>query len=795
MTYIVNDNEGRNILHIAVMNKFKLRYSITERFSELLGTVDTYGQSLFHLACANDDMDYIKWLFDLVMKEKSEQPHTPSFTQIVTPDAASPPPPVTNNYIIPHVGIIDEGDSTHSTNDSIGYVVYPHEETDSGLEVANSSPADFLHRGITENLSSSEIKLIMDVEPATPTAPLFPVNYHQYVEGMKLFAADTKGENILHVMVKNNCHELMAYVFESWPKVGVRGPATRDFWLRATDMENPLDEAITQKRYQCLDVMLDAIINHCDPASLYYDDTLLLKAVCSRSTEVINVLIKHGVHSGLDKTLYVSDGSETLPLLLFYKEVLGLIKGGEEYLMENSCTLNWCDYLLYSIDPVWIHLAAHAVEIVKKLFAESWEAKHSIFMAAGKAVIENYSKLISQPLTGGPIGQSFTTVMLSSNELTNIPLELLSLPNLKELDLSSNHIEELPCGDTNEMSYSCHHLKTLTINHNLLTTLPGKLFLLPQLELVNANHNRIKDLPTSTWISISLLTLNLANNKLSKLHDLSGVQLFQDQEEDSFLPDCSTRSDDDDMKAKLDVFVAQLKYRDTLKKKTSPSGDASLIDDGTLFCCLKSLNLSSNCFTKVPPDLPCLVPKLEKVWLNNNLIDEVDLMRDFPADLLRLNMQSCKLKDVSVTRSESIPCGGVSCLMHSPDVGGYCEHSNHEYLAKLNMLSLRNNNITSLQVADNMDDSYQALFPVLSVLDVSNNQLSKAPGHLELLTELSSLNLSNNNISSLPSNISELSHLWVIDVENLPLSNIPRNILSSHSAAELKNYLKHLHQK
>ena len=83
-----------------------------------------------------------------------------------------------------------------------------------------------------------------------------------------------------------------------------------------------------------------AIINHCDPSRLYNDDTLLLKAVCSGSTEVISVLIKHEVHSGLDKALHLGVGiSEVLPLLLFYKEVLGLIKGGKEYLMENSCAV------------------------------------------------------------------------------------------------------------------------------------------------------------------------------------------------------------------------------------------------------------------------------------------------------------------------------------------------------------------------------------------------------------------------------------------------------------------------
>jgi len=801
LTYIANDTEGRTILHIAVMNKFEMRYSLTKRFPELLSTIDMHGQIAFHAACANNDIDYIKWLFDLVSREKSQKPSTPPSTPMVMADTFIPPLSTTH---VQHDVIIEEEDSANSTGSSTGSLVSPpQEETESGLGVANlGSPAELPPRGIPPSLSSSDIKLVMNLQHAFPTGPIFPVAYHHYVGKMKLFAVDTKGRNIFHVMVKNNYHELMAYILKSWPTLGVRGPSTRDFWLRAEDMENPLDEAITQNCYQCLDVMLNSIMNQCDPARLDDDDSLLLKAVCSRCSEVIKVLIQHGVHGGLDKALCVAVGTDYLPLLLLYKEVVGLIKCGKDYLKDNNITLYWHDYLLHDVDPKWVHLAAHAVEMVKEIFADdNLDTKHSLFMAAGKAVIIQHDKLMSQPITG-PIGECFTTVILSENELTSIPIELLSLPNLIELDLSNNCIEELPSGTIDEMSYSCHNLKTITINYNLLTTLPGKLFLLPELEVVNAHHNKIKDLPTTTWISISLLNLNLAHNRLKRLHDLSGTKLFQNQEEESFQPDQSIST-----KSKLDLFVDQLEYRDFLKQKRKPSNEDSLVevettgtsltydDDSALLCCLKSLDLSSNAFTKVPSDLPCLAPQLEKVWLNCNCINEMDIVRDFPTDLSILYMQSCDLKDVSVTRSESIPCGDILHLLYSPEEGGHCDHCAHEYLATLNTLSLRNNNITSLEVAKKMSDSYQALFPLLSVLDISNNQLSKVPDYLELLPELSSLNLSNNHITSLPSSISKLNQLWVINVENLTLSNIPRATLSSHSATELKNYLKHLHQK
>jgi len=782
MPYIVNDSEGRTILHIAVMKKSEMRYSITKRFPEILPIIDTYSQTVFHAACANNDIDYIKWLFDLVNEENPASQTLP-FTPILTVGVASSPPErscTLDAYIVP-----EEDSISITTNPTLAY---PHVETDSSLEVRATSPS---HRGIIEKLSSSDIKLVLDdADHDIPTGPLFPVNYRQYVEKIKLFAADTNGQNILHVMVKNNCHKLMAYILESWSKLGVRALTPRDFWLRATEMESPLDEAIAQNYHQCLDVMLDAIISQCDPSRLYKDDSLLLKGVCSRSTDVIKVLIQHGIHCGIDRALHVSGNiTEVLPILLLYKEVVDLIKGGEEYLNENSSTLSWCEYLFCNVDPDWIRLASHADKIVKELFAESCDSltNHSLFIAAGKAVVKNYTNFISQR-PNGPFGECFTTVILSGNELTSVPEELLSLSNLKTLDLSNNCIKELPSGDVSEMSYSCHSLNTLTIGNNLLTTLPGKLFLLPQLEVISAQHNKIEHLPTAAWISISLVTLNLSNNQLSRLHDLS-------EDEEGLQLDIN----DDDMELKLDMFTAQLRYRNSLieNKKPLKKDDGSCAEcDGTLSCCLKSLNLSSNKFTKVPTDLPCLAPNLEKLWMNNNPISEVDLIRDFPADLSMLNIQSSELKDISVTRSKSISCGSViSYLTQSTEEGEYCEHCSHECLAKLNTLSLKNNNITSLQVANKLNDSYQALFPVLSVLDISNNQILNVPDHLELLTELTSLYLSDNNITFLPSSISKLSHLWVIHVENLTLCNIPRAILSSQSGTELRNYLKHLHQK
>ena len=174
----------------------------------------------------------------------------------------------------------------------------------------------------------------------------------------------------------------------------------------------------------------------------------------------------------------------------------------------------------------------------------------------------------------------------------------------------------------------------------------------------------------------------------------------------------------------------------------------------------------------------------------------MDLVKDLPTTITTVNLQSCGLKDASAKRSSSQKCGDILHLIAGEDPStGYCEHCNHDYLASLGSLNLKDNRLSTLQVAGCHGNTHHALFPVLSVLDVSNNQLVKVPDHLELLIELSSINLSDNLITVMPFSISQLSQLWVINLENLHLSNVPSAVLYSHSATELKNYLKNLHQK
>lgn len=785
MTHYSNDREGSNMLHISIRNKSDMRFNITECYPDLLCNVDTHGRIPLHLACANNDMKYVKWLFDLVLIERKPKKGV-TITPPTTPMKVGNPPLFPKCTVLEEAVVKDEVEEDSSASgDSL---------QDSGEEIVLDLP-DQGNKGIPTSLSSSEVKLMMeDLEDALPTGPPLPVTYEQNIKSMKLYSVDTEGENILHVLVKNNYHHLLEYILKTYPQFGP-SPVQRDFWIRAEHIHSPIDEAITRGYGECLDILIQSIILYTDPTSLYRDDTLLMKATISNHFSTLEVLIRHGVHAGLLKAICVAGRSDSLPLILFYGRVVDMIKDGKQYIMENSAVLDWKDYFLPVIQPLWIKLASDAVSIVQSVFSNFSDlTPEAMIKQIGPSVMEHYLQHINDPIKSLNL-KCFRVIHLCENEIESVPEELFSLPCLNELNLSSNHLHQLPAGPAGtDKCHPCKCLKVLHVCNNSLTTLPSWLFLLPKLEVVNASSNKIVQLPITVWISSSLLTLNLNKNLLSQLHDL-----------------CDVQSDHQTLKPKLDHLLAQLEYqhdldsddsgkRSSINQESGSDGENSSTvtydedtDFTTTLCNLKHLDLSHNKFTSVPKDLACLAPKLEKLFLNFNCISEMDLIKDFPTTLTALNIQSCGLKDTSIRRSRSLRCGDVYHLLTGTDsTAGYCEHCNHDYLVNLGSLNLKDNKLSSLQVANS---NHHALFPALSVLDISNNQLMKVPDHLELLADLSSLNLSDNPITAMPFSISQLNQLWVINLDNLQLSNVPSAIVDSHSATELKNYLKHLHHK
>ena len=108
--------------------------------------------------------------------------------------------------------------------------------------------------------------------------------------------------------------------------------------------------------------------------------------------------------------------------------------------------------------------------------------------------------------------QSVTTLELSDNQLTVIPVEIGQLVNLKTLDLSDNQLTVIPA----EIG-KLVNLQYLYLSNNQLTFLPVEIGQLVALQVLGLSSNQFTFLPVEIGQLVTLETLDLHNNQLTFL--------------------------------------------------------------------------------------------------------------------------------------------------------------------------------------------------------------------------------------------------------------------------------------
>ena len=73
---------------------------------------------------------------------------------------------------------------------------------------------------------------------------------------------------------------------------------------------------------------------------------------------------------------------------------------------------------------------------------------------------------------------------------------------------------------------------------------------------------------------------------------------------------------------------------------------------------LNVLNLSWNSIKQIPPNFPCLCPKLTRLDLSHNAISELAIPRAVPAGLKKLDVSNNEILilDSSKSRVDPLPC-------------------------------------------------------------------------------------------------------------------------------------------
>ena len=469
---------------------------------------------------------------------------------------------------------------------------------------------------------------------------------------------------------------------------------------------------------------------------------------------------------------------------------------------------------------------------------------------------------------------------LSENHLTSVPPELFQQPHLRTLKLSHNELKELPTSGTiHKTLYSCPKLHKLELDWNQLQLLPeefcwgvGKS--LVELSLV---HNELTELPPGLWVMRKLTKLKLNKNKLTHLHTFSQAQYFDNVEltrrvvmlfkaspsgeleiaeggdvmKDkevlykvkryltqliSFLKTVLVMLDKDDPTTNLAQAVIDVHWRrynesdntghiprtactcfiDTCFDSVEDEDGTSLIQTG--FSSLQELHLDDNCFQELPWDLPCIAPKLHKLYLRENRITDLDIVHGPPSNTVTLCLSKNRITTTMKMRSASLPCASplflLSMQAERAMCANYCTHCQRTRLDSLGNLTLDHNQLTKFDLVNVSNDllveelsqnlatytniEIELLFPKITVLNLSYNQLKQVPQNIEKLTSLSSLYLSGNTaITELPEELGRMNPQVFLSLflDGLFIKNVPQNILESKSARDIICYLKAIREK
>ncbi|CAN7986576.1 unnamed protein product [Ixodes hexagonus] len=124
----------------------------------------------------------------------------------------------------------------------------------------------------------------------------------------------------------------------------------------------------------------------------------------------------------------------------------------------------------------------------------------------------NFLEVSNTCLSTIPVGiarlVNLTRLVLSANQLTNLPTDLGKLRKLKFLDVSRNRIEELPVEISNLVE-----LQSLIVAGNQLRSLPAECSKLTKLIVLNFSNNQVEEFPFFlTESRFDFLTELVANN-------------------------------------------------------------------------------------------------------------------------------------------------------------------------------------------------------------------------------------------------------------------------------------------
>ena len=439
---------------------------------------------------------------------------------------------------------------------------------------------------------------------------------------------------------------------------------------------------------------------------------------------------------------------------------------------------------------------------IQKLLTRVYEcnnfghSKETLLSYACRAYSNDDRNILPSLLSPETLGCKLTYIKIEGVNLDILPLPIFS-EKLTHLELSKNQLTTLPIADALTQGL-CNNLQELVVANNSFSSLSRELFLLPRLTKLDARNNQISRVPEDMWTAPSLEELYLSKNAITSLSCPDYIYLKQ-----SILTPAQHR-----------VFTFphnnEIKHVQSTRQSyftAAAPGNDSLARGFRL----KTLDLSCNLLTEIPPGLPCLAPQLRTLKLSGNRIIHLGHPCNYPQLLekLDLNKNECKSCIQWCAEPPNLVCA-QSQMRHER---GPCFHIGHKTLNNLKFLFLEDNHLRSVMLEEHQQEKQQdseewragsgqgehseetttlpmLMFPNLEALRLSNNLLDRVPCGMHRHVEMRELKLDRNpGITQLPSNLHHLQELFFFSFEGIS-DPVVSELRSCSNTPEQLLYLK-----
>lgn len=352
---------------------------------------------------------------------------------------------------------------------------------------------------------------------------------------------------------------------------------------------------------------------------------------------------------------------------------------------------------------------------------------------------------------------SLVELLLQNNLIKEIPFNLSGLQSLEVLNLSSNQLDL--CPNFNKL----RKLKKLDLSQNSIKSIEKSSFDgLINLDQLILGKNQIKYLDESSFSSLQNLTiLDLRENKLNnfnvalntpKLDSL--ILAFNSITSLSFL----SKSEE---LLKLNVFDIKNNKIETL--------DPSILTLKNL----QTLDISNNDLTDIPSELG-LMQKLVRINIIGNSLKCIkSSVRSAGAEILKKYLVSRipeeELQNINISEKNKNSNNMVSSNKAQMDEWDYMIR---EFLSNNRELAIKDKKIRDI------NEKIWGLID-LTLLDLSNNELSEIKRDIRRLNGLKILRMSNNRITNVEEGILELINLQELELKKNRLESLFDNIHNS----------------